>query len=72
MDSKAQETGMVDYAANGMEILVDYMYDHLDEFRLLLECDSFIGELEHGFDTRVGGGGASSEDGPPCRPDFGR
>ena len=43
MDSKAQETGMVDYAANGMEILVDYMYDHLDEFRLLLECDSFIG-----------------------------
>lgn len=58
MDSKAQETGMVDYAANGMEILVDYMYDHLDEFRLLLECDSFIGELEHGFDTRVGGGGS--------------
>lgn len=47
MDSKAQETEMVDYAANGMELLVDYMYDHLDEFRLLL--DSSYGTRFHNF-----------------------
>lgn len=47
MDSKARETGMVDYAANSMEILVDYMYDHLDEFRLLL--DSSYGTRFHNF-----------------------
>lgn len=135
MDSTAQAAHMAEYADGGTMELVDYMYDHLDEFRLLLDasygtrfhnfidelvrieveytykymetvgypthlgdtltekllhivttsrfesifevirhgatdaeveaaahaagCDSFIGGLENGYDTMVGGGGAS-------------
>ena len=47
MDSQAQESQMTDYAAHGMETLVDYLYDHLDEFRLLL--DSSYGTRFHNF-----------------------
>ena len=47
MDSAEQQTEMTEYAANGMETLVDYMYDHLDEFRLLL--DSSYGTRFHNF-----------------------
>ncbi len=135
MDSTAQSAHMAEYADGGTMELVGYMYDHLDEFRLLLDasygtrfhnfidelvrieveytykymetvgypthledaltekllhivttsrfesifevirhgatdaeveaaahaagCDSFIGGLENGYDTMVGGGGAS-------------
>lgn len=47
MDSTAQEAEMTEYAANGMETLLDYMYDHLDEFRLLL--DASYGTRFHNF-----------------------
>ena len=47
MDSNQQEAEMVQYASGGMETLVDYMYDHLDEFRLLL--DSSYGTRFHNF-----------------------
>ena len=47
MDSTRQEAEMVQYAAGGMETLVDYMYDHLDAFRLLL--DSSYGTRFHNF-----------------------
>ena len=46
-DSRAQETELNDYALNGMESLVDYLYDHLDEFRLLL--DASYGTRFHNF-----------------------
>lgn len=52
-DSRAQETELNDYALNGMESLVDYMYDHLDEFRLLLDASygtrflNFVDEMVH-------------------------
>ena len=46
-DSAAQKTEMTDYAANGMETLVDYMYDHLSAFRLLL--DASYGTRFHNF-----------------------
>lgn len=47
MDSTAQAAEMTEYAAGGMERLVDYMYDHLDAFRLLL--DSSYGTRFHNF-----------------------
>ena len=47
LDSKAQQTQMNDYTMGGMEALVDYMYDHLDEFRLLL--DASYGTRLHNF-----------------------
>ena len=46
-DSAEQQTEMIEYAADGMEVLVDYMYDHLDEFRLLL--DASYGTRFHNF-----------------------
>ena len=47
MDSTRQEAEMTQYAAGGMETLVDYLYDHLDEFRLLL--DASYGTRFHNF-----------------------
>ena len=47
MDSTRQEAEMVQYASGGMETLVDYMYDHLDAFRLLL--DASYGTRFHNF-----------------------
>lgn len=51
MDSTAQSAHMAEYADGGTMELVDYMYDHLDEFRLLLDASSgtrfhrFVDEL---------------------------
>ncbi len=52
MDRDAQAAHMAEYADGGTAQLVDYMYDHLDEFRLLL--DSSYGTRFHNFvDTLV-------------------
>ena len=52
MDREAQVAHMAEYADGGTAQLVDYMYDHLDEFRLLL--DSSYGTRFHNFvDTLV-------------------
>ena len=52
MDRDAQAAHMAEYADSGTAQLVDYMYDHLDEFRLLL--DSSYGTRFHNFvDTLV-------------------
>ncbi len=52
MDQAAQAAHMAEYADGGMAELVDYMYDHLDEFRLLL--DASYGTRFHNFvDTLV-------------------
>ncbi len=52
-DSRRQEDEMGEYAAHGMEMLVDYLYDHLEEFRLLL--DASYGTRFHNFvDELVG------------------
>ncbi len=52
MDSAAQAKRMPEYADGGTAALVDYMYDHLDEFRLLL--DASYGTRFHRFvDTLV-------------------
>lgn len=51
MDSTAQSAHMAEYADGGTMELVGYMYDHLDEFRLLLAASygtrfhNFIDEL---------------------------
>ena len=51
MDRDAQAAHMAEYADGGTMELVDYMYDHLDEFRLLLDASSgtrfhrFVDEL---------------------------
>ena len=47
MDHAAQAAHMAEYADGGTMELVDYMYDHLDEFRLLL--DSSYGTRFHNF-----------------------
>ena len=47
MDSSAQAAHMAEYADGGTMELVDYMYDHLDEFRLLL--DASYGTRFHNF-----------------------
>lgn len=47
MDRDAQAAHMAEYADGGTAQLVDYMYDHLDEFRLLL--DSSYGTRFHNF-----------------------
>ena len=47
MDSAAQAAHMAEYADGGTAQLVDYMYDHLDEFRLLL--DASYGTRFHNF-----------------------
>ena len=47
MDGQTQQQEMLQYSENGMETLVDYMYDHLDEFRLLL--DASYGTRFHNF-----------------------
>lgn len=47
MDSTAQSAHMAEYADGGTMELVDYMYDHLDEFRLLL--DASYGTRFHDF-----------------------
>ena len=47
MDHTAQAAHMAEYADGGTMELVDYMYDHLDEFRLLL--DSSYGTRFHNF-----------------------
>lgn len=39
-DSSVQAEEMVAYSANGGEILVDYIYDHEDVFRLLLDASA--------------------------------
>ena len=46
-DSSAQQAEMVDYAGQGMETLIDYLYDHLAAFRLLL--DASYGTRFHNF-----------------------
>ena len=52
MDRDAQAAHMAEYVDGGTAQLVDYMYDHLDEFRLLL--DSSYGTRFHNFvDTLV-------------------
>lgn len=51
LDSVTQKETMVDYSTNGMEVMLDYMYDHFDEFRLLLDAaygtkfQNFVDEL---------------------------
>ena len=47
MDRAAQAAHMAEYADGGTLELVNYMYDHLDEFRLLL--DSSYGTRFHNF-----------------------
>lgn len=47
MDNTAQSAHMAEYADGGTMELVDYMYDHLDEFRLLL--DASYGTRFHNF-----------------------
>lgn len=47
MDREKQEAGMAQYADGGTAKLVEYMYDHLDEFRLLL--DASYGTRFHNF-----------------------
>lgn len=47
MDRAAQAAHMAEYADGGTLKLVNYMYDHLDEFRLLL--DSSYGTRFHNF-----------------------
>lgn len=47
MDSSVQAENMAEYAGNGTMELVNYMYDHLDEFRLLL--DASYGTRFHNF-----------------------
>ncbi len=47
MDRSAQSAHMAEYADGGTAELVDYMYDHLDEFRLLL--DASYGTRFHRF-----------------------
>lgn len=47
MDRDAQAAHMAECADGGTAQLVDYMYDHLDEFRLLL--DSSYGTRFHNF-----------------------
>lgn len=47
MDSAAQDAHMAEYADGGTAEMVAYMYDHLDEFRLLL--DSSYGTRFHRF-----------------------
>ena len=50
MDRDAQAARMAEYADGGTAELVDYMYEHLDEFRLLL--DAFYGTRFHNSWTR--------------------
>lgn len=38
MDNKKQEKNMESYSEAGMKEILDYMYDHYDEFRLLLDA----------------------------------
>ncbi|MDD6662115.1 MAG: TetR/AcrR family transcriptional regulator [Lachnospiraceae bacterium] len=51
MDGEEQSEEMIDYAQDGMKTLVDYMYDHFDEFLLLLDAShgtrfhNFVDEL---------------------------
>lgn len=47
LDSAAQQAQMPNYADGGMNALIDYMYDHLDEFHLLL--DASAGTRFHNF-----------------------
>ena len=47
MDGAAQSAHMAEYEDGGTMELVDYMYDHLDEFRLLL--DASYGTRFHNF-----------------------
>ena len=47
LDRAQQKTHMAQYADGGTMALVDYMYDHLDEFRLLL--DASYGTRFHNF-----------------------
>lgn len=47
MDRDAQAARMAEYADGGTAELVDYIYEHLDEFRLLL--DAFYGTRFHNF-----------------------
>ena len=47
MDSSVQAETMAEYAGNGTMELINYMYDHLDEFRLLL--DASYGTRFHNF-----------------------
>ena len=53
MDRQAQAARMAEYADGGTAELVDYMYEHLDEFRLLLDASygtrfhNFVDELVH-------------------------
>lgn len=52
MNSEAQEEQMVEYAANGMDELIDYIYDHIDEFHLLLDA-SYGTRFHHFIDEIV-------------------
>lgn len=46
-DSADQASEVTEYSVNGMDTLIDYIYDHLDEFRLLL--DASYGTRFHNF-----------------------
>lgn len=50
-DAETQRARVNDYSFNGMEMMLDYMYEHFDEFRLLLDASygtkfqNFVDEL---------------------------
>ena len=52
MDPAAQSAHMAEYVDGGTMELVDYMYDHLDEFRLLLDA-SYGTRFHHFVDELV-------------------
>ena len=74
MDRDAPEAHMAEYADGGTMELVDYMYDHLDEFRLLLDASygtrfhNFVDELvrievEYTYKCRVRAADGRRDDG---------
>lgn len=52
LDSKVQSAEMIAYSANGMNRLIDYMYDHAQEFHLLLDA-SYGTRFHHFVDEMV-------------------
>lgn len=51
-DSETQKREMGKYSSNGMLDMIDYIYDHLDEFRLLLDS-SYGTRYQHFVDELV-------------------
>lgn len=52
MTADEQMQKMLEYADGGTMVLVDYMYEHLDEFRLLLDA-SYVTRFHHFVDELV-------------------